>query len=140
MWTAPVRKGGIDQETVRVAGKIIWADRPEDLIQHLPRPQDLSPGVELPEPISVTFIPAYMTTGPCWRSTRNTLRDCCHCPCSSASGCSAAIGRSGRQPASISSANDVPSQLPPRRNCTLLPATIGRTYNDENTLVMPPVK
>ena len=35
---------------------------------------------------------------------------------------------------------NVATNRPPRRNWTVLPATIGRTYNDENTLVMPPVK
>ena len=39
---------------VRVAGNIVWADRPEELMQHLPRPQELPPGSELPRPISVT--------------------------------------------------------------------------------------
>jgi hypothetical protein len=43
---------------IRVADKIEWADRPEDLMQHLPRLEDLPPGFELPRPISITFIPA----------------------------------------------------------------------------------
>ena len=49
---------------VRVAEKIVWADRPEDLAQHLPRPEDLPPGVEPPRPISVTFIPATVFDNP----------------------------------------------------------------------------
>jgi hypothetical protein len=39
---------------VRVAEKIVWADRPEDRMQYLPRPEDLPPAVDLPRPISVT--------------------------------------------------------------------------------------
>jgi hypothetical protein len=34
---------------------IEWADRPQDLTQHLPRPDDLPPDFESPRPISVTF-------------------------------------------------------------------------------------
>jgi predicted phage terminase large subunit-like protein len=49
---------------IRVADKIEWADRPEDLMQHLPRPEDLPPGIELPRPISVTFIPATVFDNP----------------------------------------------------------------------------
>jgi predicted phage terminase large subunit-like protein len=51
-------RAGVLRYHVRVAEKIVWADRPEDLIEHLPPPQDLPPGVESPRPISVTFIPA----------------------------------------------------------------------------------
>jgi len=51
-------RAGVLRYFVRVAGKIEWADRPEDLLQHVPRPEDLPPGFELPRPISVTFIPA----------------------------------------------------------------------------------
>ena len=49
---------------VRVADKIEWADRPEDLMQQLPRAEDLPPGFELPRPISVTFIPAKVFDNP----------------------------------------------------------------------------
>ena len=49
---------------VRVSGKIIWADRPEDLVQHLPPPETLPPGVDPPRPISVTFIPASVFDNP----------------------------------------------------------------------------
>jgi hypothetical protein len=49
---------------IRVADKIEWADRPEDLMQHLPRLEDLPPGFELPRPISVTFIPATVFDNP----------------------------------------------------------------------------
>src|ERR1700758_2906552 len=71
-WVADFLAWWIDQETglpiperagvlryyIRVADKIEWADRPEELMQQLPRPQDLPPGIELPRPISGAFIPA----------------------------------------------------------------------------------
>ena len=46
------------------AGKIEWADRPEELLHHLPRPEELPPGFERPRPISVTFIPAKVFDNP----------------------------------------------------------------------------
>jgi predicted phage terminase large subunit-like protein len=49
---------------VRVSGKILWADRPEDLLQHLPPPDQLPLGVDPPRPISVTFIPASVFDNP----------------------------------------------------------------------------
>jgi len=49
---------------IRVADKIEWADRPEDLMQHLPRLEDLPAGFEPPRPISVTFIPATVFDNP----------------------------------------------------------------------------
>ena len=42
----------------------MWADRPEELMQYLPRPQELPPGFEVPRPISVTFIPARVFDNP----------------------------------------------------------------------------
>jgi predicted phage terminase large subunit-like protein len=77
-WVAEFVAWWIDQETglpiperagvlryyVRVAGKIVWADRPEHLIEYLPRPLDLPPGVEPPRPMSVTFIPAKVSDNP----------------------------------------------------------------------------
>src|SRR5271155_5528599 len=51
-------RAGVLRYYIRVAGKIEWADRTEELMQYLPRPQDLRPGFELPRPISVPFIPA----------------------------------------------------------------------------------
>jgi len=51
-------RAGVLRYCIRVAGNIVWADRPEELMQHLPRPRELPPGFELPRPISVTFIPA----------------------------------------------------------------------------------
>jgi hypothetical protein len=51
-------RAGVVRYYIRVADKIEWADWPEDLMQHLPRLEDLPPGFELPRPISVTFIPA----------------------------------------------------------------------------------
>ena len=46
------------------AGKIEWADRPEELLHHLPRPEELPPGFEQPRPISVTFVPAKVFDNP----------------------------------------------------------------------------
>ena len=77
-WVAEFVAWWIDQETgfpiperagvlrylVRDAGKIVWADRPEDLIQYLPPPQDLPAGVEPPRPISVAFIRAKVFDNP----------------------------------------------------------------------------
>jgi predicted phage terminase large subunit-like protein len=57
-------RDGVLRDYVRVAEKIVWADRPKDLMQHLPRPEDLPPDVDLPRPISVTFIPATMFDNP----------------------------------------------------------------------------
>ena len=71
-WVAEFVAWWIDQETgfpiaeragvmryfVRVSDEIVWADRPEDLLQYLPQPGNLPPGFDLPRPISVTFIPA----------------------------------------------------------------------------------
>jgi hypothetical protein len=53
-----LERAGLLRYYIRVAERIVWADRPEDLAQHLPRPESLPPGVEPPRPISVTFIPA----------------------------------------------------------------------------------
>src|SRR6201987_523979 len=77
-WVADFLSGGIDAEGglpiperagvlryfVRVAEKIEWADRPEELTQNHPRAADLPPGIEPPRPISVTFIPATVFDNP----------------------------------------------------------------------------
>src|ERR1700738_3245884 len=61
----PIReRAGVVRYYIRVADKITWADRPEDLMQHLPQPEDLPPGFEPPRPISVTFIPATVFDNP----------------------------------------------------------------------------
>jgi len=57
-------RAGVLRYYVRIAGRIAWADRPEDLMQHLPPPEDLPPGVDPPRPISVTFIPASVFDNP----------------------------------------------------------------------------
>src|SRR6266404_2990322 len=57
-------RAGVLRYYIRLAGKIVWADRPEDLIQHLPPPKDLPPGIDPPRPISVTFIPASVFDNP----------------------------------------------------------------------------
>jgi predicted phage terminase large subunit-like protein len=77
-WVAEFLAWWIDQETgfaipgragvlryyVRDSGEIVWADRPEDLIKHLPRPEELPRGVDPPRPISVSFIPASVSDNP----------------------------------------------------------------------------
>ena len=60
----PSPTDGVVRYYVRVTERIVWADRPEDLIQYLPPPQDLPPGVDPPRPISVTFIPASVFDNP----------------------------------------------------------------------------
>jgi predicted phage terminase large subunit-like protein len=57
-------RAGVVRYYVRVSEKIVWSDRPEDLLQYLPRPEDLPPGFDLPRPISVTFIPATVFDNP----------------------------------------------------------------------------
>src|SRR6201984_560717 len=57
-------RAGVLRYYVRIAGRIAWADRPDDLMQHLPAPEDLPPGVDPPRPISVTFIPASVFDNP----------------------------------------------------------------------------
>jgi predicted phage terminase large subunit-like protein len=49
---------------IRLAEKIVWADRPEELMQQMTRPQDLPPGIDPPRPISVTFVPAKVFDNP----------------------------------------------------------------------------
>jgi predicted phage terminase large subunit-like protein len=55
---------GVLRYYIRVSDKVIWADRPDDLMQYLPGLEDLSPGFDLPRPISVTFIPATVFDNP----------------------------------------------------------------------------
>ena len=63
------------------------------------------------------------TTRSCCGPIPNTTLGCCHCRRSSASGCSAAIGRSGRPPGSISSTNGAPSSK--RSRPTSMSCAIG---------------
>src|SRR5439155_26459734 len=49
---------------IRVSDRIVWADRLEELMQYMPRPEELPPGVDPPRPISVTFIPAKVFDNP----------------------------------------------------------------------------
>jgi predicted phage terminase large subunit-like protein len=77
-WVADFLAWWIDQETglpiperagvlryfIRVAEKIMWADRPEELMQLITQSQALPPGVEPSRPISVTFIPAKVSDNP----------------------------------------------------------------------------
>jgi hypothetical protein len=57
-------RAGVLRYYVRASGKIVWAGQPQDLIQHLPPPEALPPGVNSPRPISVTFIPASVFDNP----------------------------------------------------------------------------
>src|SRR5258708_5466177 len=57
-------RAGVLRYYIRVAETIMWADRPEELMQDLPRPEDLPPGIDPPRPISVTFIPARALDNP----------------------------------------------------------------------------
>jgi predicted phage terminase large subunit-like protein len=57
-------RAGVLRYYVRVAEKTIWADRPEELVQYLPPPEDLPRGIDPPRPISVTFIPATVFNNP----------------------------------------------------------------------------
>ena len=57
-------RAGVLRYYVRDAGKIVWADRPDDLIDYLPPTPDLPPDVDPPRPISVTFIPAKVFDNP----------------------------------------------------------------------------
>ena len=77
-WVAEFLAWWIDQETglpiperagvlrhfIRVSEKVVWADRPEELMQQMKLPQDLPPGADPPRPISVTFIPAKVFDNP----------------------------------------------------------------------------
>ena len=57
-------RAGVLRYYTRSAEKMIWADQPEELMQYLPQPADLPPGIEPPRPISVTFIPATVFDNP----------------------------------------------------------------------------
>src|SRR5436190_1992063 len=57
-------RAGVLRYYIRVSDQIVWADRPEDLMLHLPAPEALPPGVDPPRPISVTFIPASVFDNP----------------------------------------------------------------------------
>src|SRR6267142_282462 len=77
-WVAEFLAWWIDQETglpiaeragvlrhfIRVSEKVVWADRPEELMQQMKLPQDLPPSADPPRPISVTFIPAKVFDNP----------------------------------------------------------------------------
>jgi len=57
-------RDGVLRYYIRISDKIVWADRPEDLMRDLSRPQDLPAGFEMPRPISVSFIPATLFDNP----------------------------------------------------------------------------
>jgi predicted phage terminase large subunit-like protein len=57
-------RAGVLRYFIRIAEKIEWADRPEELTRDQPGTADLPPGIEPPRPISVTFIPATVFDNP----------------------------------------------------------------------------
>jgi predicted phage terminase large subunit-like protein len=57
-------RAGVLRYFVRDAEKILWAEKPEELMRNLPTPEDLPPGIDPPQPISVTFIPARVFDNP----------------------------------------------------------------------------
>jgi predicted phage terminase large subunit-like protein len=57
-------RAGVMRYYIRVADKIVWADRPDDLMGSIPRLANLPPGIDPPRPISVTFIPATVFDNP----------------------------------------------------------------------------
>jgi hypothetical protein len=57
-------RAGVLRYFVRIAEKIVWADRPEELMEDLLRGQELPPGIDPPLPMSVTFIPATVFDNP----------------------------------------------------------------------------
>ena len=69
-WIDPVsgrpipERAGVLRYFVRIAEKIVWADRPEELMEDLRRGQELPPGIDPPLPMSVTFIPATVSDNP----------------------------------------------------------------------------
>ena len=44
----------------RIGEKIVWADRPEDLMEDLLQGHELPPGIDPPLPMSVTQIRAFL--------------------------------------------------------------------------------
>jgi hypothetical protein len=57
-------RAGVLRYFVRIAEKIVWADRPEELMEDLLRGQELPPGIDPPLPMSVTFVPATVFDNP----------------------------------------------------------------------------
>jgi len=61
----PIReRAGVLRYFVRIAEKIVWADRPEELMKDLLQGQELPPGIDPPLPMSVTFVPATVFDNP----------------------------------------------------------------------------
>ena len=59
-----LERAGVLRYFVRIAEKIVWADRPEELMKDLLQGQELPPGIDPPLPMSVTFIPATVFDNP----------------------------------------------------------------------------
>src|SRR5436190_4506106 len=57
-------RAGILRHFIRVSEKVVWADRPEELMEQMKLPQDLPSGADPPRPIGVTFIPAKVFDNP----------------------------------------------------------------------------
>ena len=58
-----LERAGVLRYFVRIAEKIVWADRPEELMEDLLQGQELPPGVDPPLPMSVTFIDGLRQSG-----------------------------------------------------------------------------
>ena len=65
-------RAGVLRYFIRIAERIVWADQPEELMHDLLRGQHLPPGIEPPQPISVTFIPATVFENPALLRVRRT--------------------------------------------------------------------
>jgi predicted phage terminase large subunit-like protein len=57
-------RAGVLRYFIRVAEKIEWADRPEELARNHSGAADLPAGIEPPRPISVTFVPTTVFDNP----------------------------------------------------------------------------
>jgi predicted phage terminase large subunit-like protein len=57
-------RAGVLRYFVRIAEKIVWANRPEELMKDLLQGRELPPGIDPPLPMSVTFIPATVFDNP----------------------------------------------------------------------------
>src|ERR1700680_686721 len=57
-------RAGVLRYYIRVAGKIMWADKPGEWPRDLRGREDLPPGMDPPRPIGVTFIPANVFDNP----------------------------------------------------------------------------
>src|ERR1700720_412945 len=123
-------RAGVLRYYIRVAEKLVWADKPEELMRDLPRPEDLPPGIDPPRPkrpssttpigrsASSSAAIRAAATG-CWiwcagGPTRAMSTDCCSIPprrtaSGSASGSARIRGRPARARRFTWCAHSVPS-------------------------------